>query len=151
MSIYGYPMLISDETDGSVIVIGLEEILKKQNRPPIEPTADEKIALEIIYKALSEINIDPSEISLKKISKNYLTLIVGEFIDFCRLKIGPKSKWISLAFSPEDEQILASDLRMVNVKDKKIRHWKIPINSTEELNTYSDLIQKACLYGRTLL
>lgn len=149
MSTFDYPMLISDETDGSVIVIGLDEILKKQNRPLIEPTPDEKIALEIIYKALFEINVDPSEISLKKISKNYLTLVVGESIDFCRLKIGPKSKWISLAFSHEDEEILANDPRIANVKDRKIRHWKIPINSIEELNAYSDLIQKACLYRKT--
>ena len=149
MSTSGYPILISDETDGSVIIIGLNETLKYRNKPLIEPTPDEKTALEIIYKALSEIDIAPSEISLKKISKNYLTLVVGKFTDFCRLKIGPKSKWISLAFSYDDEQALINDPRMTKVKDKKIRHWKIPLSSIEELSSYSDLIQKSCLYGKT--
>ena len=135
-----FPMQISNETDRTKIVIGLVE----PKEPFLEPTPDEKAALKIIYAAISDAGIAPSDISLKKISKDYLTIAVDDLFDFCWLKIGPKSKWISLSLWTVDSKV-HEDPRLTHVKNKNIRHWKIPLASISDITDLSDLIQLSCL------
>lgn len=135
-----YPMLISDETDSSIITIGLVA----QSKGPLEPSPGERQALEIIYDAISKVGVPPSDISLLKRSKDYLTISIGDF-DFCRFKVGPKSIWISLSLWTADSTKLASDPRLAKVKNKNVRHWKIPVVSVSDIASLSDLIQLSCL------
>lgn len=97
----------------------------------IELTDLEKEAVSYIQKFCGEIDIDLR-------SDSYLTICNKSGNDFCRIKVTPRTKWFSLDMSGtgfEDDQ------RLESVTNKNQRHWKIKLNSVDELEKYADIIQ----------
>ena len=84
---------------------------------------------------------------MERRTDNYLTVVVGQECDFCRIKAGKKSTWFSLSFSSKDRKDLELDPRLSVVANKNHRHWKIPLSSIDKLDGYSDLILKAYTWG----
>lgn len=110
---------------------------------PLELTDAENDALNIVYKALSDLDIESAEIHAERKSSKYLSIVAFEHYDFIRLKIGEKSKWISVFLSPQDRSDLFNDKRFSNFKNKNQIHWKITIQSIEQLEDHKDLIHRA--------
>ncbi len=106
----------------------------------VETLSDgEKKAFKIIGDILTKSNLDFGKVRLERRSENYTTLVVGERNDFCRMRIGKRAKWISLDLWYY-AQNLASDERLTVVKNKNQRHWKIPLESVNDIKKYADLI-----------
>lgn len=101
---------------------------------------EEQEAFHLICDALSLINVDLNTIHPERHSDKYLSITTDAKMDFCRIKIGAKSKWISLAMWRADDS-LKNDPRFSEVKSKNIRHWKIPLSDVGEISGLFDLIQ----------
>lgn len=108
----------------------------------IELFGEEKEAFEIIMKILQKAAVDISTYKAVQRSKDYVTLLIGENNDFCRIHFGERSKWVSVDMWG-DAKIFKSDSRFSNVKNKNQRHWKIKLLNVEELNNLEDIIVKA--------
>jgi len=109
----------------------------------LEP--DEIEAFKIVKDALSDNQVDLETIHIERRSQQYFGIFTQEGIDFCRIKIGPKSKWFTLAFLPKDYDMVANDPRLKQTADKHKFHWKIFIDTPKDLIKYSDLIFKSYL------
>ena len=113
-------------------------------------TEQEKIALKIIEKAFESNNLDFAKISLDRRSSSYLSLLTKEEwepgADFCRLKAGVKSVWISLDTWCCPKEFTSSD-RFSNVVNKNQRHWKIDLPSLNSIAEICDLIIDVYLYS----
>lgn len=107
--------------------------------PAILTTLEKQIAI-YIKKAFEAngINFDKA-IRFRRRSKSYLTLIAPNDLDFCRIKAGIRSVWFSIDSWTLDKE-KKNDIRFDNVKNKKIRHWKIELNCIEDFENNTDLI-----------
>ena len=115
-------------------------------------TKYEVTPLSIIKEEFSKKGIDfDSEIIMQRRSDSYLSLFTyrsdapdGSLIDFCRVKAGAKSFWISLDFFYSREPLpIIDDPRLEKVKNKNQRHWKIDLNTISNLYKHLDLIVRA--------
>lgn len=98
----------------------------------------EKPIVEEIFSALGDI---ADKFHLERRTEKYLSFVGPTYgDDFCRLKAGVRSKWISLDCWGSD---IGDDPRFGQVENKNQRHWKIPINSAEDAARLSDLIKKS--------
>lgn len=107
-----------------------------------ELTKLEKKAIKIIKTAFDENDV-PFNISFRRRSKDYLTLLIHDperdyYNDFCRIKAGTQSTWVSLDVDKVSN--LAEDIRFVNVVHKECRHWKIKLNCIDDFEKITDLI-----------
>ena len=106
-------------------------------------TTSENEAIKYIKAVFIENGIDFDRvIRFRRRSKDYLTLITPNDIDFCRIKIGTISIWFSIdTWGLSDDK--RSDHRFSNVKNRNTRHWKVTLNCLEDFKTNSDLILAA--------
>lgn len=107
-----------------------------------ELTESEEKAVEIIRKAFEKQGIS-FDVLFRRRSKDYLTLLAfnpdfNHYDDFCRIKVGIKSTWVSLDTSRSPK--FADDIRFINVKNKNCRHWKINLGGIEDFESVVDLI-----------
>jgi len=105
---------------------------------PVTLTNDESEAVNIISASLSDVLSEA--IHLERRTDAYLTLVVCEYCDFCRLKISQRSKWFSVATWPKNPSELIESGWPEPVNDKKQCHWKYKLVSVDDLKNYSDLI-----------
>lgn len=106
-------------------------------------TSNEEKAISIIIQAFSKENISFENVMPQRHSESYLSLVIlesGNSNDFCRIKIGPKSIWVSLDMWNNKSAILEKDVRFDNVKNRKERHWKINLSCIEDFENVTDLI-----------
>lgn len=106
---------------------------------PAELTELEVPAIDIIKSGFANNQLNFNSIKMVRRTKNYLSLILPNDNDFCRIKAGVRSNWISLDFVACSDDI-KNDTRLEIVKNKHQRHWKIQLNSIDRLNDYMDLI-----------
>ena len=106
---------------------------------PVTLTPEEEIAVSIVKKALSDNGVDLETVHLERRTDNYLSVVIDGVNDFCRIKMGPMSKWFSLAISNEDR----TDPRISPTKDVNKRHYKFQVSSPQEMGNYMDLIYRA--------
>lgn len=99
-------------------------------------------AIEIIKEAFSNEHIPFEEIGMERRSSDYLTLVCktnNDFDrDFCRIKAGQISTWVSLDVWSGDN--LIKDYRFMSVKNKNTRHWKIELDDVDSIRGITDLI-----------
>lgn len=107
-------------------------------KEPVVLNQHEAAALSIIKEALP----DSADIRVERRTDSYLTLITGEYGDFCRLKATDRAKWVSLDLWNAADEIKKDD-RLEIVKNRKQRHWKIPLSCVAELEQYSCFINAA--------
>lgn len=100
----------------------------------------EILGVSTILDALSKYDVSQESISLERRSDNYLSIIAGDD-DFLRLKMGVNSKWFSIRITKEFKQ----DNRLADVTNKNQFHWKVPIDSEQDLYLYSDIIYASYL------
>lgn len=96
--------------------------------------------ISAIFNVLSKYDVSQDSISLERRSDDYLSVIAGND-DFLRLKMGVKSKWFSIRITKEFRQ----DDRLTNVKNKNQFHWKVAIDSEQDIYLYSDIIYASYL------
>lgn len=106
----------------------------------------EENAITIIKNAFDNEHLSFDEVILRRRSESYLTLLTKEYNceydnDFCRIKAGPLSTWISLDMGSCKQ--LQDDYRFANVSNKQKRHWKISLNSVSNIEEVTDLIINA--------
>jgi len=114
---------------------------------PVVLSEEEHQAVEIIETALSALPNLHEPIHLERRTDKYLTVITCNVWDFCRVKLGKRSNWVSLSLSPSDCELFFNDLRFSNELNKNQRHWKIALSCIDDLKGCSDLIQKAYLWA----
>lgn len=100
----------------------------------VEPSEIEAQALEEI---LAPVN---APVKLYRRSDDYLTICNEAGNDFCRLKATENTLWFSLDMWTNK---VADRPSLERVKNKKQRHWKIKIDSIEEIKLFSDVIAEA--------
>lgn len=100
---------------------------------------DEKNSVFIISDIIRSSGLDFSRCHLERRSGDYLSIVCDTENDFCRIKIGARSKWFSLDLWLCDDKI-KNDNRLLCVKSRNTRHWKIPLKSVDDLKIYSDII-----------
>lgn len=110
---------------------------------PLALTPEEELAVDIIYKALSDSEIDAAEIHAERRSTNYISIVAFFDYDFIRLKIGTRSKWFSVFLSLTDRVELANDVRFSNISNKQQIHWKVSFSEIEQLEKHTDLFKRA--------
>lgn len=114
---------------------------------PVVLSDDEQQAVKIIEESVAYA-VDTSEpIHLERRTDNYLTVVVCGVYDFCRVKIGKKSKWVSVSLSPSDRELFFNDTRFSSETNKNKFHWKIALSSVDDLKNCSELIQKSYLWA----
>lgn len=119
--------------------ITIKSEFDKRNEPVILVPGEET-AISIICSHLLELGY---EFRLERRTDNYLSIVVNDNNDFCRIKMGAKSKWFSV-YMPLIEKQLADDSRLSCVKNKNQFHWKINIDKPEDISKYLDIIQQSC-------
>lgn len=100
----------------------------------VEPTELEAEALALIIEATGPVKI-------YRRSDAYLTICNESGNDFCRLKATDRAKWFSLEVPPEYQ----NDSLLADVKNKNQRHWKIQLQSLDDIVAYSDIIKAASM------
>lgn len=118
--------------------ISLVDEFNKRNIPPVL-NEYEKGAISIISDLINSCGLEFSRSHLERRSDNYLSIVCDTGNDFCRVKAGPRSNWISLDLSSCDDSI-RNDKRLDHIKKRDIRHWKIPLESVDDLRNYADII-----------
>ena len=111
----------------------------------VELTPQEEQGVKIVVDSIGDKLT--TEIHLERRTDNYLTIVVGRECDFCRIKAGKKSSWVSLSLPSNERKSLALDPRLSVVINKNLVHWKIPLSSIDKLKDYGDLILKAYTCG----
>lgn len=113
--------------------------LDNYDQPADLSMLEKQVAL-YIKRAFQKNNIDfDKSIRFRRRSQSYLTLIAPNDIDFCRIKAGLKSVWFSVdSWSLNEEK--KNDARFNNVKNRKIRYWKVELNCIEDFENNADLI-----------
>ena len=112
---------------------------------PVKLSPQEEKAVNIVINSIGDKLT--KEVHLERRTDNYLTIVVGEYGDFCRIKVGVKSTWFSISLPIDERKSLFNDPRLSVVEDKNLRHWKIPLLTIEQLLEYEDLIQMAYING----
>lgn len=118
--------------------ISLVNEFNKRNIPPIL-NEYEKGAISLISDLITSCGLEFSRSHLERRSDNYLSIVCDTGNDFCRVKAGPRSNWISLDLSSCDDSI-RNDKRLDHIKKRDIRHWKIPLESVDDLKNCADII-----------
>ena len=118
--------------------ISLINEFNKRNIPPIL-NVYEKSAVSVISDLINSCGLDFSRSHVERRSDNYLSVVCDTGNDFCRIKAGPRSNWILLDLSSCDASI-RDDKRLDHIKKRDIRHWKIPLESVDDLRNYADII-----------
>lgn len=128
------------------IVIGIDENGKLFSKSELdnydkdaELSAYEEQAISIIKTSFENEHLPFELIAFRRRSENYLTLLLPNNNDFCRIKAGSRSTWISLDMLHSDE-LLRKDIRFSDVKNRRQRHWKINLSSIQEFEKVTDLI-----------
>lgn len=99
----------------------------------------EKNAIQLIEKVVSLYDCN-SQLHIEQRSNNYLSVLnSANGNDFLRLKFSDRTKWISLSMWGCDESI-QNDVRFSHIENKNQRHWKIPLESVNDIANYSDAI-----------
>lgn len=99
----------------------------------------EKNAIQLIEKVISEYDCK-SQLRVEQRSKDYLSVSNSlNEIDFLRLKVSARTKWISISIWGCDESV-QNDSRFSHIKNKNQRHWKIPLESVNDIVKYHDII-----------
>lgn len=113
--------------------------IDRYNQPAVLTSLEKQIA-RYIKKAFEINGIDfDKAIRFRRRAQSYLSLIAPNDDDFCRIKIGPKSIWFSIDAWRLDEE-KRNDARFNNIKNRKIRHWKVYLNCIEDFESNTDLI-----------
>lgn len=112
---------------------------------PVVLTEYEAEALKIINNIITK----GEPICVQRRTSAYLSLIVGKYGDFCRLKITERAKWMSLDLWCCSEP-LRNDPRLDNVTNKNQRHWKIRLVSIDEIQNYSEFINAAYIHNKNI-
>lgn len=107
-------------------------------KEPVVLNQHEAAALSIIKESLPE----SADVRVERRTDSYLTLITGEYGDFCRLKATDRAKWVSLDLWNAADEIKKDD-RLQIVKNQNQRHWKIPLSCVADLEQYSFFINAA--------
>lgn len=101
--------------------------------------SDEKTAIQLIVKIILQHDCN-AKLHIEQRSDDYLSMIISATnSDFLRLKCGVHTKWISLSMWVCDNQIKNSPC-FSNVKNRNQRHWKISLDSVDDIINYSDVI-----------
>ena len=77
--------------NGEVKTIGVNN-----SRTAYNLSEQETKAIEIIKSAFDEKGLPFNEISIERRSQSYLSLVLPNMNDFCRIHFGERSMWISL-------------------------------------------------------
>lgn len=118
-------------------------VIEKRNRVVCLNDEEQKF-IDMIYSFLASY-VDLSNLRLDKRSDNYTSLIYGEYNDFLRFRLSPRTKWLSLR--------LPSDIKADNIdnplfdaqKNKNQFHWKAKLNSLEDVVDFKDFIVASCV------
>lgn len=122
--------------NGEVKTIGVND-----SRTAYNLSEQETKAIEIIKSAFDEKGLPFSEISIERRSQSYLSLVLPNMNDFCRIHFGERSMWISLDMWRCDEELQNNRyFDTVSPKNRKKRHWEIPLKSVDEIKDVTDLI-----------
>lgn len=107
-----------------------------------ELTEYEEEAIEIIKSVFEKENVSFDRISFRRRSVSYLSFIIDNenYKDFCRIKVGSRSVWVSLDMWNEKREELEKDVRFSNVTNKNQRHWKVNLNNIDDFESISELI-----------
>ena len=103
----------------------------------------EQRAIAIIRAAFEKDNLSFDTIRIERRSSDYLTLNCPHYnsdfyTDFCRIKAGTVSTWVSLDTSVS--KALTEDYRFKDEINRNRRHWKIKLNNVEDISSITDLI-----------
>ena len=130
-------MSITIKSDnGEVKTIGVNN-----SRTAYNLSEQETKAIEIIKSAFYEKGLLFNEISIERRSQSYLSLVLPNMNDFCRIHFGERSMWISLDMWRCDEALQNNRyFDTVSPKNRKKRHWEIPLKSVDEIKDVTDLI-----------
>ena len=118
--------------------ISLVDEFNKRNIPPVLNEYEEG-AISVISGLINSYGLEFSRSHLERRSNSYLSIVCDTGNDFCRVKAGPRSNWISLDLSSCDDSI-RNDKRLDHIKKRDIRHWKIPLESVDDLRNCADII-----------
>ena len=120
---------------------GVPHVYNSYNRrhEPVVSSNFEIEAMQIIEKIITDAGLDFNKIHLERRSDNYLSLVIGEHYDFCRIKVTARTTWFSLDLLGCVSK-LSNDVKLSDVKNKNQRHWKIPLNEVDDLINYSDYV-----------
>lgn len=108
-----------------------------------ELTELENQAVKIIKSAFEKETLPFDKIKFRRHSQSYLSLFIfdpkiNQDTDFCRIKAGVKSIWISLdMWRAKDYQ---DDMCLSAVTNKNQRHWKVKLNCIDDFENITDLI-----------
>lgn len=105
---------------------------------PVELYGEEAEAFNLIKNILVHGGIDISTLKAVQRSKGYVTLLLNENNDFCRLHFGERSKWISLDI--RNVKKYQDDVRFEDVPNKKIRHWKVKLAAPIDIVKFGDVL-----------
>ena len=98
-------------------------------------TSEESAAVSAIFSAAGPL---AASLHCERRSDAYLSIVGPEYgDDFCRLKATARSLWFSLDLTARD---VSGDPRLSCVKNKRQRHWKIPLDSIDDIAAYGDLV-----------
>ena len=104
----------------------------------VQLSAEEKEAVSLVLSAAGSFS---GSLHCERRSDAYLSIVGPEYgDDFCRLKVSSRTCWISLDLGGCD---VSDDPRLSGVKNKRVRHWKIPLSSVSDISSLSDLVQLA--------
>lgn len=103
-----------------------------------ELSPEESVAVDYILQELQYRSLPFERIKLRRRSNSYLSLIIDDIHDFCRIKAGKKSTWCSCwGFVLPDN--LKNDPRFEKT-NKNLMHWKIQLNNLEEFKNIIDIV-----------
>lgn len=119
-------------------VISVTSDFDKRNEPVIL-NEGEAASISLISNIICSSGLDFSHCRFERRSNDYLSIVCYTENDFCRIKIGGRSKWFSLDLCSCDD-LIKNDNRLSCVKLRNVRHWKIPLESVDDLKVYSDII-----------
>lgn len=92
----------------------------------------------VVSAIFSEAGSFADRLHCERRSDAYLSIVGPEYgDDFCRVKASARSLWVSLDLSRHG---LAGDPRLDCVKNKRQRHWKIPLESADDIHRLGDLV-----------
>lgn len=100
----------------------------------VEPTKKEAQALAHILAAVD------GPVKFYRRSNDYLTICNEAGNDFCRLKASDKVLWFSLDMWTNK---VADRPSLSAVQNKKQRHWKIKLDSIDDIEQFNDVIAEA--------
>ena len=116
--------------------------VSSSNYLPVDLNSLSPLEFEIASHILSALSQLPNskQLQFERRTASYLTLAFENY-DFCRIKAGPKSIWISLEMFPEIKEEYANSEIFLNASKNQI-HWKIILDRAEDIKKYDDLIRK---------